>query len=69
MLLRDLQILGPLSTADRSNTDQIVRVARAIPSLFTNSDIDNLENEWILYLIGKIERSWFIKDEYSKTSL
>jgi hypothetical protein len=64
MLLRDLQILGPLSTADRSNTDQIVRVARAIPNLFTDSDIDNLENEWILYSIEKIERSWFIKDEY-----
>ncbi len=64
MLLRDLQILGPLSTVDRSNTDQIVRVARAIPNLFSDTDIDNLEGEWILYSIEKIERSWFIKDEY-----
>jgi len=64
VLLRDLQILSPLSTANRSSTDEIVRVARAIPGLFVDSEIDKLENEWFLYSIETIERSWFIKDEY-----
>lgn len=64
VLLRDLQILNPLSTANRSSTDEIVRVARAIPGLFVDTEIDKLENEWILYSIETIERSWFVKCEY-----
>jgi hypothetical protein len=64
MLLRDLQVLGPLSAVDRSSGDQIVRVARAIPNLLVDREIDKLENEWILYSIEAIDRSWFVKDEY-----
>ncbi|CAF0764829.1 unnamed protein product [Adineta ricciae] len=64
MLLRDLQVLNCSSRTDLSSGDQIVRVARAIPNLLNDSDIDALENEWLLYSIEVIDRSWFVKDEY-----
>ncbi|CAF2156109.1 unnamed protein product, partial [Rotaria magnacalcarata] len=64
MFLRDLQVLGPLSRADRSSGDQIVRVARTIPNLLNDKDIDKLEHEWILYSTESIDQTWFIKDEY-----
>jgi hypothetical protein len=64
MLLRNLQVLGHLSRADRSSGEQIVRVARAIPNLLDDKEIDKLENEWILYSVEVIDRLWFIKDEY-----
>jgi len=47
MLLRDLQVLSYSSRTDPSSGDQIVRVARAIPNLLNDTDIDAIENEWI----------------------
>lgn len=64
MLLRDLQVLNYSSRDDLLSGEQIVRVARAIPNLLNDSDIDALESEWLLYSIEVIDRSWFIKDEY-----
>jgi len=64
MLLRDLQVLGHSSRSDPSSGDQIVRVARAIPILLNDKEIDDLVNEWILYCIESIDQSWFIKDTY-----
>ena len=64
MLLRDLQVLGHSSKNDRSSGDRIIRVARAIPALFNDKEIDNPANEWMLYSVEVIDRSWFIEDEY-----
>ncbi len=64
MLLCDLQVLGHSSRSDPSSGDQIVRVARAIPNLLSDREIDNLVNEWILYSIELIDQSWIIKDKY-----
>ncbi|CAF4107403.1 unnamed protein product [Rotaria sordida] len=64
MLLRDLQVLDYLSRTDRSSGDRIVRVARNIPNLLDDGEIDKLANEWALYSVELVDRSWYIKDEY-----
>ncbi|CAF1229545.1 unnamed protein product [Rotaria sordida] len=53
ILLRDFKRLGHLSRADRSSGDQIVQVAEAIQNLLDDREIDNFENEWILYSVEK----------------
>lgn len=68
LLLRDLQVLGHFSRSDSSSGDQIIRVARAIPNLLTDKEIDNLSNEWILYSIETIDESWIIKDKYTDSN-
>ncbi|CAF0979657.1 unnamed protein product [Adineta steineri] len=65
MLLRDLQVLNYSSRTDSSSGDQIVRVARSISNLLSDTDIDTLENEWLLYSIEVIDKSWYIEDEYT----
>ncbi|CAF4273778.1 unnamed protein product [Rotaria sp. Silwood2] len=64
MLLRDLQVLDHLSRTDQSSGDRIVRIARSIPNLLDDREIDKLENEWTLYSVELVDRSWYIKDEY-----
>ncbi|CAF1530611.1 unnamed protein product [Adineta ricciae] len=64
ILLRDLQVLNYSSKSDPTSNDQILRVARAIPNLFNDREIDSLTNEWILYCFELIDESWIIKDKY-----
>ncbi|CAF1507253.1 unnamed protein product [Rotaria sp. Silwood1] len=64
ILLRDLQVLNYSSKSDATSNDKILRVARAIPNLFDDKEIDNLTNEWILYCFESIDESWIIKDKY-----
>ncbi|CAF4012810.1 unnamed protein product [Rotaria sordida] len=47
MLLRDLQVLDYLSRTDRSSGDRIIRVARNIPNLLDDREIDK-ENRSLL---------------------
>jgi hypothetical protein len=58
--LRDIQILHP-SLRNVQNVDQIVRVARAVPSLLTDSEIDHVRNEWLTYSMEIIDEKWIIK--------
>lgn len=44
MLLRDLRVVGPSSVTDRSNTDKIIRMIRAIPNLLGDSGIAKVQN-------------------------
>jgi hypothetical protein len=68
MLLRDLQVLGHVSRSDSTSIDQIVRVARAVPNLLTDKDIDNLVNEWMLYSVEIVDESWIIKEKYTDSN-
>jgi hypothetical protein len=43
------------------NSDQIVRVARAIPTLLTDNEIDRLRDEWLAYSIENIDEKWIIQ--------
>ncbi|CAF4748250.1 unnamed protein product, partial [Rotaria sp. Silwood2] len=43
------------------NTDQIIRVARAVPHLLTERVIDHLRDEWLTYSIETIDEKWIIK--------
>lgn len=68
MLLRDLQVLGPSSRADQSSGDRVLRVARAVPDLLNDREIDNVQNEWLLYSVESIDQSWLIKDQHSDSN-
>ncbi len=59
--LRDIQILHH-SLKGVQNADQIVRVARAVPDLLTDSEIDHLYDEWLTYSMETIDEKWIIKN-------
>jgi hypothetical protein len=58
--LRDVQILHH-SLRNVQNSDQIVRVARAIPTLLTDNEIDRLRDEWLAYSIENIDEKSIIQ--------
>jgi hypothetical protein len=58
--LRDVQILHH-SLRNVQNSDQIVRIARAIPTLLTDNEIDRLRDEWLAYSIENIDEKWIIQ--------
>ena len=60
--LRDIQILHH-SLRSVQNADQIIRVARAVPCLLTDKDIDHLRDEWLAYSIETIDEKWIIKSK------
>ncbi|CAF0875911.1 unnamed protein product [Didymodactylos carnosus] len=60
--LRDVQILHPLLQSVQT-TDQINRIARAVPCLLNDSEIDRLRDEWLAYSIGDIDEKWSIKEQ------
>lgn len=60
--LRDVRIIHPLSQKVY-DTDQIVRVARAVPNLLSNSEIDRLRDEWLSYALEDIDEEWFVKEK------
>ncbi|CAF0949463.1 unnamed protein product [Adineta ricciae] len=57
--LRDVQILHH-SLKDVRNADQIIRVARAVPHLLKDSEIDSLRDEWLAYSLEVIDEKWVI---------
>ncbi|CAF1116233.1 unnamed protein product [Rotaria sordida] len=58
--LRDIKILHH-SLKGVQNADQIIRVARTIPQLLTDREIDHLRDEWLTYSIETIDEKWIIK--------
>jgi len=60
--LRDIQILHP-SLKNVQNADQIIRVARAVPNLLTDTEIDRLRDEWMAYSLEIIDEKWIIKNK------
>lgn len=60
--LRDIQILHH-SMQRVQNPDQIIRVARAVPCLLTDNEIDRLRDEWIAYSLEIIDEKWIVKSK------
>ncbi|CAF2855769.1 unnamed protein product [Rotaria sp. Silwood2] len=75
--LVSLQFLKSDYVADKSgsdlldldfNADQIIRVARAVPHLLTDNEIDHLRNEWLIYSYETIDEKWIIKSQEKDSS-
>jgi hypothetical protein len=60
--LRDVQILHP-SFKSAQYTDEIVRIARAIPGLLTDREIDYTRDEWLHYSLDNIDEKWYVKEK------
>ncbi|CAM4808041.1 unnamed protein product [Rotaria magnacalcarata] len=65
--IRDLQILHP-SMKNAQDVDQIIRVARGVPDLLIDNEIDYLRNEWLAYCIEVIDPKWIIKNKQTDSS-
>ena len=42
----------------------MIRVARAIPGLLTDMEIDRIRGEWMLYENETIDESWYVKSRF-----
>jgi len=60
--LRDVQILHP-SFKSAQYTDEVGRIARAIPGLLTDREIDYSRDEWLQYSLEHIDEAWYIKEK------
>ncbi len=60
--LRDVQILHP-SFKSAQYTDEVGRIARAIPGLFTDREIDYSRDEWLQYSLEHIDEAWYVKEK------
>ncbi|CAF4117335.1 unnamed protein product [Rotaria magnacalcarata] len=59
--LSDVQILHP-SYRSVEYSDKIVRIARAVPGLLSEREIDYSRDEWLIYsLDNNIDEKWYIK--------
>jgi hypothetical protein len=65
--LRDVAILHH-SLKETHNADQIMRVARTVPHLLTDNEIDHLRDEWLLYSYETIDEKWIIKSKAKDSS-
>ncbi|CAF4361769.1 unnamed protein product [Rotaria magnacalcarata] len=50
------------------DVDQIIRVARGVPDLLIDNEIDYLRNEWLAYCIEVIDPKWIIKNKQTDSS-
>jgi hypothetical protein len=62
--LRDVQILDPSLRTEPNSVDQMIRVARAIPGLLNDMEIDRIRGEWMMYANETIDESWYVKNRY-----
>ena len=60
--LRDVQILHH-SLRNVQNSDQIIRIARAIPQLLSDGEIDRLCDECLAYFIEVIDEKWIVQSK------
>ncbi|CAM4842632.1 unnamed protein product [Rotaria magnacalcarata] len=61
--LSDVQILHP-SYRSVEYSDEIVRIARAVPGLLSEREIDYSRDEWLIYsLDNNIDEKWYIKEK------
>ncbi|CAF1535172.1 unnamed protein product, partial [Rotaria sp. Silwood1] len=60
--LRDIQILHP-SYRSVQYSDDIVRIARTVPGLLSDQEIDYTRDEWLNYSLEHIDETWYIKEK------
>ena len=60
--LRDVQVLHPSLKAEPNSPDQMIRVGRAIPGLLSDTEIDRIRGEWLMYASEAIDVSWYRKN-------
>ncbi|CAF2061871.1 unnamed protein product [Rotaria magnacalcarata] len=65
--LRDIQVLNP-SFKSAQYTDEVLRIARAIPYLLTDQEIDYIRDEWLTYSLDIIDEKWYIKQKKEDNS-
>lgn len=51
------------SLKNERSSDQIIRVARAVPYLLNDNEIDSLRDEWLSYSFETIDEKWIIKKQ------
>ncbi|CAF3008436.1 unnamed protein product [Rotaria sp. Silwood2] len=59
--LRNLQFINPLLRHHESSHDSLMIVARDLPQLFSNNDLDQLNAEWRLYENETIPDDWYLQ--------
>lgn len=64
MLLKDLHVLNPTLKSKDDLPDAMVRIARAIPKLLSQSEIDRVRYESMMYTAEDIQESWHIKNKF-----
>ncbi|CAF3874603.1 unnamed protein product, partial [Rotaria sp. Silwood1] len=62
--LKDLHVLDPASKTEPDAADTMIRVARAIPKLLSDAEIDCIRHEYMMYATENIDESWYIKNKY-----
>jgi hypothetical protein len=62
--LKDLHVLDPASRTQPDSVDKMIRVGRAMPKLLSNTEIDRIRNEYMMYAAENIDESWYIKNKY-----
>lgn len=59
--LRDVKILNP-SFKWAQYADELIRIARSIPGLLTDQEIDYCRDEWLNYSLDNIDEKSYIKE-------
>jgi hypothetical protein len=63
-LLRDLQFLHPWARSDDNSNDAVTRIARKIPHIIPDADLDKVIGQFKVYrLDADIDDTWFIEDK------
>jgi len=62
--LKDLHVLDPASRTQPDSVDKMIRIGRAMPKLLTDTEIDRIRNEYMMYAAENIDESWHIKNKY-----
>ena len=62
--LTDLHVLDPASRTEPDAVDTMIRVAKAVPKLLSDAEIDRIRYEYIMYAAESIDESWYIKNKY-----
>ena len=66
--LKDLHVLDPASRTEPDSADTMIRVARAIPKLLNDIEIDHIRYECMTYAAENIDESWYIKRKYQDSN-
>ncbi|CAF4586322.1 unnamed protein product [Rotaria sp. Silwood1] len=58
--VRDMQIFNP-SFKSAEYTHELSRIAKAIPGLLTDTEIDHIRDEWINYSLENFDQKWIVE--------
>ncbi len=61
--LKDLHVLDSASRTEQDSTDTMIRIGRAIPKLLSNTEIDRIRHEFMMYAAENIDESCYIKNK------